>query len=253
MKCLLVTPRVHSFIQESRPARILHLFDEVINLTNDIGDIISLSTKEIGPGPFSMIMDDDFPGAVEDIKLQDDVQLHPAALSVTIGAHRFETGHAPKWDPHPGWKQLQDGIPLEQRDKNTLLSEINSQLQLLMTAVHTNDFDSGRKAACALAGLGNGLTPAGDDVLMGVLYAFWVWAPDSIWIDLIPDWAAPLTTTLSAAYLRAASCGEATIQWHNLVAGKPNAVDQIISIGHTSGHDAWAGFTATFKSLHRQS
>ena len=250
MKCLLVTLRVHSFIQESRPARILHLFDEVINLTNDRGDIVSISTKEIGPGPFSMIMDDDFPNAVEDIKLQDDVQLHPATMSITIGAHRFETGHAPKWDPHPDWKQLRDGVPLEQRNENTLLSEIKSQLQFLMTAVSNNDYASGRTAAAAMAGLGQGLTPTGDDVLMGVMYAIRVRDPNSIWLDLIAGCAAPLTTTLSAAYIRAAARGEATIHWHNLVAGSPNAVDQILAIGHSSGRDAWAGFTTAYKTLH---
>jgi hypothetical protein len=36
--------------------------------------------------------------------------------------------------------------------------------------------------------------------------------------------------------------GEATIHWHNLVENGPDAANQILSIGATSGRDAWSGF-----------
>jgi hypothetical protein len=91
--------------------------------------------------------------------------------------------------------------------------------------------------------LGKGLTPTGDDVLMGVIYGLWVWYPQRDWIRLIVETAVPRTTSLSAAFLRAAEDGEATFHWHDLVNGRAGAVNQILSIGHSSGRDAWAGFT----------
>jgi len=57
------------------------------------------------------------------------------------------------------------------------------------------------------------------------------------------DTAVPRTTTLSAAFLRAAGDGEATIHWHDLADGRPGAMDRILAIGATSGRDAWIGFT----------
>jgi hypothetical protein len=84
---------------------------------------------------------------------------------------------------------------------------------------------------------------------MGVLYGLWVWRPRLEWIDLIVDTAVPRTTRLSAAFLRSAADGEATVHWHNLALGRPKAVEQILSIGHTSGRDAWAGFSHTGERL----
>lgn len=253
MNCTLVTPRVHDFIRRARPSRILHIFDEVINLANDIGGVISLSTMEIGPGPFSLIMDNDFPNIIQLISLQDPVIIHPETLSITIGSLYIETAKTTIWNPVPPWGQFSDALILTHSSERIVSPEIDILLQNLMDAIFIDDYAVGRQATTALAGLGSGLTPSGDDVLMGVLYALQVWIPNTVWIDLIADWASPLTTTLSAAYLRAAFCGEATYHWHNLVDRQPDAVDQILSIGHTSGHDAWAGFTATYLTLHRQS
>jgi len=252
MKCILVTPRAQSWIGNGRSARILHLFEKVINLVDEDGDVLSLSPIDLGPGPFTMIMDQDFPHVIPHIGLHDVVNLNPTNHSIIIGALHIETGPAPVWEPRPQWTLLRRSIIDSDIMAGSLPPALEAYLQNLLTAVRSDDWAAGRMAATALAGLGKGLTPAGDDVLMGVLFALWVWAPRSVWIDLIVDWAAPLTTTLSAAYLHAAAAGEATIHWHNLVAGKADAVDEILSIGHSSGNDAWAGFAAAFNSLGRK-
>ncbi|MEJ2749006.1 MAG: DUF2877 domain-containing protein, partial [Anaerolineae bacterium] len=97
------------------------------------------------------------------------------------------------------------------------------------------------------AGRGGGLTPVGDDVLLGVLYGLWVWQPRRDWMEMMVETAVPRTTTLSANFLRAAAAGEAVWQWHELVNGRAHAVTPILSIGHSSGSDAWAGFVYTGK------
>jgi hypothetical protein len=107
--------------------------------------------------------------------------------------------------------------------------------------------------------LGNGLTPAGDDFLMGAIYALWALrSPEEAHqlANLTVEMAVPLTTSLSGAWLRAAARGEAAQPWHDLVSGLidgnkatvAGAVDQILAIGHSSGADALAGFTAVIGS-----
>ena len=106
-------------------------------------------------------------------------------------------------------------------------------------------------AGVGLAGLGRGLTPAGDDFLTGLM--LWAWLshsdPDSFCRSLL-DVAAPRTTTLSAAFLRAATLGECSVSWHNLLAALSEgrdveittAVQKVLAHGATSGADTLAGF-----------
>ena len=57
-----------------------------------------------------------------------------------------------------------------------------------------------------LAGLGDGLTPAGDDWLVGMM--LWAWlahAAPRRFCQVLSDAAVPRTTTLSAAFLQAAA------------------------------------------------
>jgi hypothetical protein len=108
-------------------------------------------------------------------------------------------------------------------------------------------------AAAALAGLGPGLTPAGDDFLAGVMWGL-RFSPDGRDVDTlcatIAAAAAPRTTLLSAALLRTAGAGLADAHWHALFDALDQdrgedaaaALEAVLSQGATSGADAWAGF-----------
>jgi len=66
--------------------------------------------------------------------------------------------------------------------------------------------------------------------------------------------AASLTTSLSAAWLKSAGKGEAGILWHNFFDALSTAdpvriqesMNEILSVGETSGADALAGFIGAF-------
>jgi hypothetical protein len=103
--------------------------------------------------------------------------------------------------------------------------------------------------------LGVGLTPAGDDFLLGIIYGLWADggrepARTRQIAACIAAAAAARTTTLSAAWLTAAARGEAGRPWHNLITALrdnknvPQTIDHILATGHTSGADALAGFIA---------
>ena len=119
-----------------------------------------------------------------------------------------------------------------------------------------------RAGATALAGLGGGLTPAGDDFLVGAMLGAWLTHPTPASLcRVLADAAAPRTTILSAAFLRAAARGECSAAWHTLLAAlsrRPDradasirsktcqvytaAVRSVMAHGATSGADALAGF-----------
>ena len=125
----------------------------------------------------------------------------------------------------------------------------------LVKGLHALDAARASAGARALAGVGGGLTPAGDDFIVGALLAAWAGlygvGAETLGPGVV-DAAAPRTTTLSAAYLRAAAHGECIVHWHTLVqallhADEPGlraAVQSLVSVGHTSGADALAGFLA---------
>jgi hypothetical protein len=138
------------------------------------------------------------------------------------------------------------------RNTQSLISNLSSSLALA-------DLPSSRIAAGKLAGLGAGLTPSGDDYLMGALYAAWILHPftvASVLAQEIANTAAPLTTSLSAAWIRSAGKGEAGILWHDffdalLSTSTPRmqeTIKKILAVGETSGADALAGFAGVFTS-----
>jgi hypothetical protein len=108
--------------------------------------------------------------------------------------------------------------------------------------------------------LGGGLTPAGDDFLLGALYALWVARPSeqaTALGEVIVASAIPRTSRLSAAWLEAAARGEAGQPWHTLVGALASDDSQVIDraahgilgVGHTSGADALAGFVLVLSAL----
>lgn len=260
MNCHLITSRARQWLANGRSARILHLFDGVCNLVDAQGDVLSLVTPSVGPGPFTLVVDEGFTAV---LSLNQPVQVKDGQL--TIGPLHLDTRQAALWQPRPLWSQLRQHGDWETRDWRletdsnlqslvSSLPEMEVYLRQLLLGIQTADEQRIRSGAMALAGRGPGLTPLGDDMLLGVLFGLWVWRPCREWIELIVATAVaggsrPLTSTLSAAFLRAAAAGEAVWQWHELVNGRPHAINHILAIGHTSGAAAWAGFTCAGNML----
>ena len=114
------------------------------------------------------------------------------------------------------------------------------------------------EAAKRLAGLGAGVTPSGDDYLLGAIHALWsrLDEPRAGPMGMaILGAAAPRTNAISGEWLKAAARGEAGGDWHLLIQGLASnrewekAVIQLIHRGHTSGADALAGFLSIVSAL----
>jgi len=96
-----------------------------------------------------------------------------------------------------------------------------------------------------LLGVGPGLTPAGDDVLAGLLVGLWSFGQRAEPLRrAVLTGLATRTTDLSAALLRCAARGESIPQMNQLLRNMSesawqgrldHAVDDLVRVGHTSG------------------
>jgi hypothetical protein len=128
--------------------------------------------------------------------------------------------------------------------------------QALLAGVQRDNHGQLRWAAHLVAGLGPGLTPAGDDFLLGWMAGIYLCstAPDGrtsahACCTHVAAVAGSKTTRLSAVWLHYAGEGAFGAPWHALAASLyteeasqiGRALRRITATGATSGHDALAG------------
>jgi hypothetical protein len=116
-----------------------------------------------------------------------------------------------------------------------------------------------RLATRALAGLGAGSTPAGDDVLVGACHA--LWSAGGAWPALARDLAAvaaPRTGRHSGSWLLAAGEGRAAASWRSLLDAVATGVGEdaamaaaaVAATGASSGAWSLRGFRLAWSSVH---
>ena len=273
---LSAAPRAAAWLGTTRSAQILHIFDQVINLVNQDARVVSIVTPQIGSGPFSlMVAQGGFHGLVD--------VMSPVAVEqglLTIGRLSFDCREYSLWDPQPAWhplsqQQTRSLVLLAEKllsgleetnhfpnlfdpphEKNWLMSPFSQALDLALDQIKIGfaqaEVQTILGGVASLAGLGVGLTPSGDDFLIGMMHGLWARAglAAETLCQAIAHTAIPRTGTLSAAWLAAASQGEASQVWHTffeaLQAGDNESIQKalrrILQTGETSGADALSGF-----------
>lgn len=247
--------------------RVLGRFERACNLVDKNGRVIALTLPEVGNGPFSIVVAGQ-PGCFESFSTGDNATAGPGNL--TVGSWYIDLKAAQIWEPrlvcsaeplslnpamtsliqpYTNWPNAAEiGLRAGQR-----LSEAAARLNQAITQAESSKRDQEIAAAAGqLAGLGSGLTPAGDDFLVGVMAALWLTGQHAL-LPKLADIAASRTTALSAAFLRAAAYGEFIEPWHALaqalctgdVESFRRAVEGVAQFGASSGQDALAGFVRT--------
>ncbi len=260
--------------------RVLAVFEHACDLVAPDGRVMALVTPTVGDGPFNIVVAANA-GIFAPVEPDAPAVLYPSHLQ--IGSLEVALDRATVWEPQPDWPALRDRRPLiEARlpDLSRIALQLAPAGSLLATAsagrdepgqlpaqiasaAHRaaralragwdGDRDQLRVGARQLAGLGSGLTPAGDDFLTGIMLWAWLAHPSpSSFCHLLAETAAPRTTTLSAAWLRAAAEGQCSAPWHRLLAmladGAASAPELepaarlVLAHGATSGADTLAGF-----------
>jgi len=266
-----ISRSVHERLQQPLSARVLAVFERVCDLATNDGGVIALATSQIGDGPLNIVVDVDF------ATVEPGTEAHWNGERLQVGGLKVALDKAVIWEPCPDWESLQavydnlvDYLPflhtlaLRHAPEGSLLALTSTQeggpdatfdaareaIEVLRTGWQ-GDAAQLQAGAARLAGLGGGLTPAGDDFLTGLM--LWGWLahsdPGSL-CRLLAEATAPRTTTLSAAFLRAAARGECSAAWHALLAALSRGSDEevamtvrgVLAHGATSGADALAGF-----------
>lgn len=240
-------------------------------------DPFSLVLPEIGDGPLNIVIDVG-PGSFE--QLQPGAAWELSGQRLRVEGIQVDLAAGRVWDPSPAWPRIRACRPEVEARLGELLALAEraaaSESLLAMWArrpadpleaavwrsviqagdtlrdAWSGDGEGAGSAAVQVAGLGQGLTPAGDDFLAGVMLWAWLAHPDpQALCQTLCQAATPRTTALSAALLRAASRGECSAAWHTLLdqlaapGGRglpPELVSRVLSHGQTSGADTLAGF-----------
>jgi hypothetical protein len=255
------------------PAQVLAVFEHACNLLTAEGNVIALVGEEIGNGPLNVVL-----GGMDD--LYADLKMGtPATLAehhMIIGRLEIDLSTATQWEPRPNWDSLRVHQPTaaaqlptlqalcrEEAPQESLLTLLDSEpaagplaraLQAALSELGvglSGDLGQLRTGAVKLTGLGGGLTPSGDDFLIGTDIWLWLTHPRPTGVcQIIADAAIGRTTTLSEALLKATARGECSEPWHELLAAMcggteaevTTAARRVLKVGATSGADALAGF-----------
>ena len=122
-------------------------------------------------------------------------------------------------------------------------------LQQLLQGLHTLDRNQIHTSVGSLLGLGSGLTPSADDILLGLLYGLQSLVPKEAATaalrSAIETQAQALTNEISAAYLTAVAQAEPFQRLDDLLdgLGKEDTIDigPILEIGSSSGSEMLLG------------
>jgi hypothetical protein len=278
-----LTPLARVWLRATTSARVLGVFERACNLVNQDDALLTLVTAERGLTPFAVVVVADGHSPFRDITSSSRVSVEAGRLR--LGPLDIACGAAKVWNPVPDWPAVRSLLadqpacvsgladvaaelappgslldlyrpsPSGTARAEVMLDRAGRGAEAIAHGLTTRSLERCLTGARALAGLGGGLTPAGDDFVVGILLAIRAGLFGNVpqrWSQTIAETAAGRTTTLSAAYLRAAARGECAVYWHALiesmlrqdaVAGR-SAVGALLAVGHTSGADALAGFLA---------
>jgi hypothetical protein len=131
----------------------------------------------------------------------------------------------------------------------------STRFDAVKNALITSDLDTFLTAALRVLGLGNGLTPSGDDFVGGIFFA-WAHSPKQAWVaglsaakKRIHDAAKASTNVISAALLDDMMEGDSYSALHDVLIALQStdiakielACKALLNIGASSGADMLAG------------
>jgi hypothetical protein len=268
---------VHRWLAIPRRGQVLATFARSAYL--DVGGtIIAVVHADLLNGPLNIVLDGDV--VFERIPVGTIVDGSERRIRIEGGAE-IDMAHISIWEARlPRWTQgdgdgVRSSLPsvtallLSEapeasfahylRDATTVVPRVQHALSVLEAGLTQRSVEVLTRAAGELAGLGSGLTPSGDDVLIGTLVALTV-CPDAGAQGFRPailGAAGGRTTRISEVYLDAAARGEAGEAWHRFARVLPSRDDTVIvsaarrvmAFGETSGSDMLAGFILATSAL----
>lgn len=169
------------------------------------------------------------------------------------------------WDPKPRLPSPQPALlPEGMRELRSAVgdrlhspvrdvpAELCSQLGVMRAALRRNDVTAALRAAQRMIGFGPGLTPAGDDLLCGLMAGLTLLGhPQAARVGAgVLSLAPGRTTDLSLALLRHATLGQVDSELGSVIQALAGAgplriaLERLLAVGHTSGIALGLGLNA---------
>lgn len=240
------------------------------NLVTPDNTIIALVALRHGHGPFHIVIPDKLINRVIHNHSTDVVSWQQGCLR--FGRIWIDLSQAVPWNPRlpllrqlptvalPSLYEITKQFPSSALETGAaaLTHRAQQGKEWLQSGILQADSHRIADGVGLLAGLGPGLTPAGDDFLVGLLVALHSLVLEQAsqqtigrdWHESIAEQAARSTTRLSAAWLRHAGQGRFGETWHYLINALNRhsadaitaAAHRILTTGASSGVDAMSGF-----------
>ena len=156
-----------------------------------------------------------------------------------------------EWRAHNHIRQIQgQSNPLFRQ----IYGALDVSLEKLLYALLLGDRSELVNHCRACIGFGQGLTPSGDDMVLGTFAALHRYAPE--FVPALSNAVSPLlpcTNEISSSYLALAMDGYAATPvletLHCLGSGQTQPMETLLSVGHSSGSDILFGILTTVKKL----
>lgn len=279
LRSVSISKPVHAFLQVPRAGTVLATFSRSCYLDFE-GRIVAVVLPDLLNGPLNLVVAAHVGFAFDELPQGASVWTSPGAVYIG-GVAEIAIHDAPTWNPElTMWHRLalsriranlrivgsvlraeapEGSFAVYLNDPAALAARPARAMKLLEEGLEGPSADRVAAAAQQLAGLGAGLTPSGDDVLVGILISLSVLPDDGQHEirDAIVSAASGRTTRISEAYLAAAARGEAGEAWHTLLrslkesndAEIQSATRRVMAFGETSGADMLTGFVLTGRAL----
>lgn len=183
--------------------------------------------------------------------------LSPAAVRVDTAIPRRDRE---KTDPN-FWRRCRQELDRRQAGGGDMEQELYRRLRRniikLRKGLREGEKEAVSRQCEAMVGLGQGLTPTGDDMLLGSLAALAMYEPELG--ATLAEAVKPLldrTNDISASYLRQAVEGRAatpvTGALEAMTTGDWAAVETLLQVGHSSGGDILEGIVSMTEPRERK-
>ena len=233
------------WLSSNNSAHVFSSFERSCNLIDEQGRFIAIVHNTIGNGPFAMVLEE-LPLSLEQM-LSVGAPVVVDKNSLTVNTTTIDFSGAILWSarldwdypkdcPHHFQKNIRDlYLTVQNNASDGSLSpmlwsttdnigyvgtKLAESAQQLYRGIVSSNIQKIYVSAANMAGLGVGLTPSGDDFLIGVMYALWAIfdrKDAARWSRTIADAASCRKTMLSGAMLQESANGHASEHWHALV------------------------------------
>lgn len=220
------------------------------------GGLAALVGPDAHPGPLHLVLDSDVP------RVEDGAPVTVAGDGLLLAGLRVDLRGTAAWDgalPPPPLVLERTASVLEavtEAASGSALHVMGQQASRGVACLGNGDLE---QAAALLAGLGPGLTPAGDDALAGAVFAVRAACGPSVEARLEQVVTGLPTGAISLAFLTWAGRGQALAPVHDILAAAVRndsrraalAARTLAGVGASSGADFALGLCSALQGLYR--